>query len=137
MKHDKLRLVFDVHRTVHNIGIQLSRYKKGAVTQAEAIILAYLHEEHTATMSDLHHAFGHKRSTLTGVVERLVTRGFVKRALSPKDRRSFIVTLSGKGVAAAREVHGRLSVLEDAALRNVPERDVAYICDVIARLGTR
>lgn len=45
------------------------------------------------------------RVTIGGAVDRLVTKGLVKREISPRDRRARVLTLSPEGEA----VHARLS----------------------------
>jgi DNA-binding MarR family transcriptional regulator len=134
VKKTRLKVVPQLHRATHQIGLAIGSLAELDVTQAEAIILAFLHEHGRATMSDLHRAFGHRRSTLTNVVDRLVSGGFAKRNVSAADRRSLIVTLSKTGAVVARRVHRLLVALETEALRNTSERDQATLRDVLARL---
>jgi DNA-binding MarR family transcriptional regulator len=96
--------VLELHRAVHAVGLFLDARTSSAVTQPEALILAQLAEHGTQTMNDLHHAFLHRRSTLTSVVDRLETRGFVKRRPADGDRRSLAVELTRAGGTQARAV---------------------------------
>jgi DNA-binding MarR family transcriptional regulator len=48
----------------------------------------------------------------------------IVREVNPKDRRSFVVTLTASGKNAARRVHRSLQKLEDAALARLSERDL-------------
>jgi DNA-binding MarR family transcriptional regulator len=137
MKREKLKLILELHRATHQVGLYVGRLKGSDLSQAEAIILAYLHEHPSATMSDLHRAFGHRRSTLTNVVERLVTRGLAMRNMHPDDRRSLVVTLSRKGTTTALALHRWLSALEKSALQGTADRDIVAFRALLSRLGGR
>ena len=70
---------------------------------AEAFALACLGRASPTRMTDLSHATGIPLSTLTGVVDRLVARGYAERAHGAEDRREVIVSLTGRGRRAQRE----------------------------------
>ena len=104
MKTDvrRLSLIPFVHRATHRIGLWLDAAQPALrVTQGEAHLLAHLAEAGTSSVKALHSAFAHKRSSLTSYLDRLEGRGYVLRALHPKDRRSFLVSLTPAGAAAA------------------------------------
>lgn len=128
-----LRLIFDIHRTTHRIGLFIQRHAPD-LNQAEAHILCHLAESGDATIADLHRAFAHKRSTLTSVLDRLVARGLVTREPSLADRRSFLVALTRSGAAKAAKVHKHLEALEAGALRSADRKSVEAFHEVIRRL---
>jgi DNA-binding MarR family transcriptional regulator len=106
-----LHLVFAIHRMTHEIAIALERANLG-VNQPEAHILAHLAENGASTVADIHRAFGHKRSTLTSILDRLESRQLIERAINPSDRRSFVVRLTHGGASAASEAQNWLRALE-------------------------
>jgi DNA-binding MarR family transcriptional regulator len=112
----RLQLIFSIHRATHRIGLYIQRHAPD-MTQAEAHILCHLHEFGDSTVSELHGAFAHKRSTLTSVLDRLDARGLVTRESSPKDRRSFVIRLTRAGKKKAAKVHRLLESLEAGVLR--------------------
>ena len=112
----RLQLIFGIHRATHRIGLYIQRHEPG-LTQAEAHILCHLQESGDSTIADLHRAFAHKRSTLTSVLDRLDSRGWVTRESSDKDRRTFVVHLTGLGKKKAAKIHRLLESLESGALR--------------------
>jgi DNA-binding MarR family transcriptional regulator len=132
-----LSLIPGVHRATHRIGLWL----EGAVpplelTQGEAHLLAHLVEAGACSVAELHQAFAHKRSSLTSYLDRLESRGHIVRAAHPRDRRSFLVSLTPAGAAAAARVHRRLASLEAAALRHLSAREVeAFQAALEALLG--
>ena len=128
-----LRLILGIHRTTHRIGLFIRRHAPD-LNQAEAHILCHLLESGDSTIADLHRAFAHKRSTLTGVLDRLVERGLVTRAPSQQDRRSFIVSLTRSGAAKAAKVHKCLEDLETKALHGAARKTVDAFHEIIESL---
>ncbi|MGH3025500.1 MAG: MarR family winged helix-turn-helix transcriptional regulator [Gaiellaceae bacterium] len=94
------------------------------ITQGEAHVLARLAVDGKATIGALHDEFGHKRSTLTNIVDRLEGRGFVRREINREDRRSFLIELTGSGRRAATRVTAALDRLERELLVHVSVRDL-------------
>lgn len=129
----RLELIFSIHRATHRIGLFIQRHEPG-LTQAEAHILCHLHEFGDSAVSDLHRAFAHKRSTLTSVLDRLTARGWVKRESSQKDRRSFVVSLTGPGRKRAAKVHGLLESLEAGVLTDSDRSAVEAFGQLIGKL---
>jgi DNA-binding MarR family transcriptional regulator len=108
-------IVAPAHRLVHAIALLVDHATGGALNQAEALVLWHLHASGSATMTDLHRVFGHRRSTLTSVVDRLESRNLVRRKSDPQDRRSFIVSLTPSGRKAAQPVVDAFGALEAGA----------------------
>jgi DNA-binding MarR family transcriptional regulator len=106
-----LYLVFAIHRMTHEIAVALERASLG-VNQPEAHILAHLAENGVSTVADIHRTFGHKRSTLTSILDRLESRQLVERIINASDRRSFVVRLTNSGALVASNVQTWLQALE-------------------------
>jgi DNA-binding MarR family transcriptional regulator len=129
-----LQLVHPVHRATHRIGLYLDDLQERGLTQGEAHILALLAHSGRANVADLHRGLAHKRSTLTSILDRLVRRGLVTRALGETDRRTFIVKLTAKGRRLARRVQRHLSILERAVVGRVNVADLRGFNKVVAAL---
>jgi DNA-binding MarR family transcriptional regulator len=129
-------IVQDIERSAHLIGRHIERAAARLdVTQAEAHVLVQLHRGGAQTVGELQRGFGHKRSTLTSVLDRLDLRGFVDRRVNPHDRRSYIVALTRSGLDAAREVNAVVESLERTIRRRVTARDLEGVRAVAAALG--
>jgi DNA-binding MarR family transcriptional regulator len=105
------------------------------VTQAEAHVLAQLDRHGPQTVGELQRGFGHKRSTLTNVLDRLDLRGLIERRLNPHDRRSFVVATTREGARSARHVTQVLDGLERKVRREVTRRDIDGVHAVAEALG--
>lgn len=104
------------------------------LTQGEAHVLAQIAQSDIISMATLHHEFGHKRSTLTNLLDRLERRKLVRRERNRDDRRSFVVILTPSGRRAARQVTGALDRLERELGQRVEERDLAGVDTVVRAL---
>ena len=88
-----------IERAAHAVGLYLANRSGFELTQAEAHVLAFLHPRCEARINEIHEAFGHRRSTLTSVVDRLEKRKLLERASDPADRRVVVVALTPAGSA--------------------------------------
>src|SRR5690242_5956984 len=111
-------IVAPLERAVHAVGLRLG------ANQAESHVLARL-ARGPATLADLHHSFGHKRSTLTAVVDRLEAKGLVRRGSNPDDRRSVVVSLTTAGRPAAKRAHKTVAALEREVAKACSPADLA------------
>lgn len=118
-----LTLVPAIHRAAHAIASFLDADPELKVTQAEAHILAHLSEHGDSTVGQIHLAFGHKRSTLTSILNRLEDRALITCRVHPNDRRSLVIGLTPAGEALAADVHQKLLDLEQEILGAFSARD--------------
>jgi DNA-binding MarR family transcriptional regulator len=129
-------MIATIERSTHLISTYLERELTGvAVTQAEAHVLAQLERRGPTALGDLHREFGHKRSTLTSVIDRLENRAWVRREINPADRRSFVIRLTRRGQAPARAVTDALDRLEAQIAGTVSPRDLRGLEAVSAALS--
>jgi len=126
-------LVPALHRVVHAIALSLDP-TLGDLTQAEAHVLAHLAESGSSTVGQLHRAFGHRRSTLTSVLDRLEGRGHVRRELNPADRRTFTIVPTAAGKKAGRRARAALERIESAALAETSDAELAAFRRVLERI---
>lgn len=129
-------MIADLERATHLVAVHLERAAgELGVTQAEAHVLAQLARRGPLSAAVLHREFGHKRSTLTNVLDRLEGRGLIRRALNPDDRRSFVIQPTTAGTRAGKRVALVLDELERDVLSRVSERDLAGVRAVAAALA--
>jgi DNA-binding MarR family transcriptional regulator len=126
-----LTFIPQLHRATHAVALALASDPDLDVSQAEAHVLAHLHESGPARISELHQRFGHRRSTLTSVLDRLEQRALITRKNDPTDRRSFVVNLTKKGRSVAAAVHRALLEIERTALAGLSEAKRAQVTDAL------
>jgi DNA-binding MarR family transcriptional regulator len=129
-----LRLIPPVHRATHRIGLYLAAGQTEPLSQGESHILALLATSSPTTVGELHRGLAHKRSTLTSILDRLAGRGLITRAVGVADRRTFVVSLTGKGRRVAREVLQQLADLERAVAARASDADLLAFSRVVAAI---
>lgn len=131
-----LTLIPAIHRAAHAIATLIDANGKLAVTQAEAQVLAHLAAHGASTVGQIHSEFGHKRSTLTSILNRLEARGLITCSVNESDRRSFLIGLTPAGQMLARDVLKKLSQLEEKILESFPPQDRERAFGILAAVTT-
>ena len=129
---NKLTAIPAIERATHAVSLFLGTRPDFNVSQAEAHVLTFLHVHGPSRINEIHDAFGHRRSTLTSVLDRLEKRRLLKRSIDPSNRRSVVVSLSGNGVKLAQSVYRTLESLEREALTGISADDLLAVERVAA-----
>jgi MarR family transcriptional repressor of emrRAB len=119
------------HRTLQALTVALADLD---LTASEINTLANLADGRSRNVRELAEDTGTRATTLTGVLDRLERRGYLIRELDPADRRSFRITLTTPGRAAARKVRAAVSELEAAATAGLSARQLAGYHAVVSAL---
>jgi MarR family transcriptional regulator, 2-MHQ and catechol-resistance regulon repressor len=126
-----------IERGAHLIGTYLEQaVDELGVTQAEAHVLALLARRGPTSIGTLHGELARRRSTLTNILDRLETRGLVRREINREDRRSFVIHLTPGGQRAAEQVVRARAELERLVAAIVSERDLQGLDAVIQALAS-
>lgn len=106
-----------LERATHAVALWIERtFQDLRLTQAEAHVLTYLARHAPCSINELHRSFGHKRSTLTSLLDRLEGRGWILRGSHPTSRRLVMVHLTAAGMPVAERVSTALTALEERVL---------------------
>ena len=84
-------------------GIQLDFFVKRGVTQTQFLVMAAVRAYTRCTMGTLAKNLHISMSTASGLVERLVRTGYLRRIPQSEDRRQVVATLTAKGEAFFKE----------------------------------
>jgi MarR family transcriptional regulator, organic hydroperoxide resistance regulator len=96
----------DINEITKEISIMIPKLMKGAksdflsksnITSAQMIMLVSIHDCGQCSLKTLANERGISPPTATGLIDRLVKAGYVKRSDDPDDRRAVIVSLTQKG----------------------------------------
>ena len=127
-----LRLIAHLHKATHQVGLYVHReLSELGISQAEAHVLSHLSLHGPCSIAEVHHSFGHRRSTLTSILNRLEDRGLIAREVHPDDRRSYLLRLTRDGKPVASSARRTLERLEARALSRLSEQQVASFVAVI------
>ena len=119
------------HHTLHVLGNALPELRLSA---AEINVLANLGGGGTLNVRQLSEQTGSRANTLTGILDRLESRGYLSRELDPRDRRSFRLPLTEAGQAAAGRVLTVIADLERTALAGLSAGQIAGYHAVLSAL---
>ena len=121
-----------LERATHALALWVERtFQDEGLSQAEAHVLAYLARQPATTINDLHTSFGHKRSTLTSILDRLEARGWVRRARHPTSRRLVALELTEAGQAVGERVSNALQAVEKQVRAQEGDAAIATFLEVI------
>lgn len=128
-KTDASRQTLRVVSPMHKANRQMSIHLNGSLDElglsgAECHMLAFIDVYKPCPIGELVRVFGHKRSTTTSILDRLVDRGFLVREVNPKDRRSFLVKTTAKGSALAETAGRPVQAFDLEVVARVTERDM-------------
>lgn len=120
-----LEFLSPLHKASRQISVYLEgRTRELGVSPIEGHVLTYLRSYAPASIRDLVSVFGIKQSTFTSLLDRLEQDGFVRRAINPDDRRSFLIHITDRGTELAARLTRLLRTLEDDIRGRVEGRDV-------------
>jgi DNA-binding MarR family transcriptional regulator len=84
---------------------QASQFLKVKITLPQLFVLGILKKENELRMTDLAKFIGVTTAAMTGIVDRLIKYGYLKRQAGVEDRRIIKVSLTAKGAALVTKVN--------------------------------
>jgi len=108
----------------------------GDLTVAQVRALFALDVREAATAGEIAEAARLSPASVTGMLDELERDGMVTRVRSESDRRRVLVTLTDKGRTVLGRRRSRWLKRWEAAMEDVPERDLKAAADVMRRIGT-
>jgi DNA-binding MarR family transcriptional regulator len=98
-------------------------------------MLSYLRSYSPSPVSELHRVFGIKRSTLTSMLDRLASRGWLARSPSTRDRRVILVSLTEGGRVRAYRIQTAVDELEARIGADLNEEEPAGFYAVMSAIA--
>lgn len=84
---------------------------------------------------DIGEALGLYRSNLVAVIDELFGRGLIHRAVNPDDRRSYLLSLTDKGVAFMPSINAAHGQHLDRVTKAIGPHDSALLVEMLYRLA--
>ncbi len=128
-----------VAQLVPNIlrGVQLEFFVRRGVTQTQFLVLIAIHAYGRCPMGTLARNLHVRMPTATGIVDRLVRNGVVRRAPSSEDRRRVLVTLTANGRTFIEDFQAVVRRRWDEVLASLEPRELRAFYKVITKLRQR
>ena len=106
------------------------------LTSSQAFILGYLcHQQDAPVCSkDIERQFGFSHPTVSGLLQRLGSKGFIICEPSPEDRRFNRILVTEKARQIDREIHKQIDSTEQILVGGMTEEEVAQLKDFLDRM---
>ncbi len=131
-----LWLLSPLHKANRQIAVYLeSLTDTYEVSPGEGHLLTYLASYGPCPISELVRVFGHRASTLTGMLDRLEGSELLVRRPNAHDRRSFLIELTPAGRRLATSLTEELVRLEAAVAERVSAEEMAGFAAVMRAVG--
>jgi len=108
----------------------------GDLNEKELFIISFIGEKRSVKMSDIADYLQAPLSTLTTIVDKLVTNKFLLRYNSNDDRRVVKVELDRKGKASFKEFKDRKEIMAKKVLGHLSESEQETLIANLAQLVT-
>jgi DNA-binding MarR family transcriptional regulator len=113
---DTVEILIDIRKIVRSINLESKRIQKDfGISIPQLLCLGHLKNSntHQATHGELMRLLSLNSSTITGIINRLESRKYVKRVMSKKDKRVTLISITAKGLKvvnkAPRVLHDQLA----------------------------
>jgi len=127
--------VMNTLRTADLIFDQIGRLLRPLnVSAAGGLVLGILHDHGPMTPSDLGERLIVTRATVTGVLDSLEQRGFVRRSANPVDRRSLVVAITPAGLTVVQELRTIVHRHEKAWLSGLSDQELRGYIEQLHRI---
>ncbi|HQH99787.1 MAG TPA: MarR family winged helix-turn-helix transcriptional regulator [Deltaproteobacteria bacterium] len=138
MKRDE-RFIFLIGQARNRLFTRLDQalIETAGVTAAQSGALYYLMANDGCLLSELSRALLLDKSAITGLIDRLESKGLVKRRATPADRRAINIFLTDAGRSAAMKCLGVTKRYNDAIKEGLSEDEVECFSRILQKIITR
>ncbi len=131
----------DVTLAVRELVLGWDRYREAVAEElgvgtTEVVALGFLYHDGPRTPSDIGQRLNLTSGSVTALLDRLESAGFVARSQNPDDRRSLLATATPAGRHAMQWFYERLDEMVAGALESVPGLAVGGIVTFANAMGT-
>ena len=106
------------------------------LTSRQVDLLGFLreHDNHEATQKELTEYLHTSYATTSGVIKRLVEKGFVERVTSKDDRRANVIRLADDAVPVVDECVRKFRSMDALLMAGLSDEDQERLMDLLERL---
>jgi DNA-binding MarR family transcriptional regulator len=141
-RHETDRIGTFILSPLHKAYRQAILYMEGqdcginaGVGSSEIHLLAYIRRFGPCPISEISRVFGHKKSTVTSMLDRLVEKGYITREVNPDDRRTFMLSIRPEGDTVARAAGALVERFEREVAARISEDDLAGFRRVLTAIS--
>ena len=113
---------------------QLKGLYKDKVTLPQLLILEFLHKEGQSQMGFLAHFMNVTTAAMTGIADRLVRDGYVRRVYDPEDRRVIKIELTPRGDELVKKIHEERHSMVIKIFGRISQKDRADYLRILTQI---
>ena len=102
--------------------------------QSHTLVYLYKHTEEDITQRDLERALSLKPSTINGIVERLLEKGYITRCTSPTDGRCRLLHLTEAGEGLVESLRAALNRTDATVLSDLSDEEQTQLESLLRRV---
>ena len=118
-------------------GVQLDFFVKRGVTQTQFLVLGSVRAYGRCTMSTLADSLHVRMPTVTGIIDRLVQSGHVRRLPTPEDRRQVLIELTPRGQRFFQQFEAVIRRRWAEVLRSLEPKELEAFHQVVTKLRAK
>lgn len=136
-KAEREKLSRSIVQLMPNIiqGVHIGFLAKRNLTQTQFFVLVAIHSQGCPAMHALSSNMQVSMPTMSGIVERLVKAGYVKRVSHPQDRRQVLVQLTAKGGGVIADFQQAAATRWQKVLLALEPKDIESFQGIVNKLN--
>ena len=103
-------------------------------SKSELFSMLYIDKRKEVTMSELVEYINTPMSTATGIIDRLVKNGYVKRERSETDRRIVVLRLTEEGLRFIKELKDMIYEYLGMAIKDLTEEEKQFMARIVLKI---
>ncbi|BEP29966.1 MarR family winged helix-turn-helix transcriptional regulator [Helicovermis profundi] len=107
---------------------KLSKYD---ITYSQYLLLENLYKKGDLSQKELLNIIGIKGSTLTGIIDILLMKGFVRRVVNTEDKRLRNIVITDKGLDNYKKTRKVVLIIEKRVLKKIKKDEEVHLLSVI------
>ena len=115
-------------------GAHIGSMTKGSITQTQFLVLVFIYARKNTPMSQIAKKMNVRLPTVTGMIDRLVLSGYVKRVVNPDDRRQVMVTLTPQGLRLLQQFQLIIGERWENVLRVLSQKELEQFYKIVIKL---
>lgn len=136
-KIDRKTAAIAISHLMPNIiqGAHLGVLSSRMMTQSQFLLMLSIHARGQCPMGSLAAHMKVQLPTMTGMVNRLVTAGYLKRIVNNDDRRQVVIELTPKGSVFLKDFQSIITRRWEDVLKSLDDKEVESFHHIIVKLN--
>lgn len=138
MKYNSFEIAMLIKEIYANtMGIVSSNLRESGLTNQQIMVIKLIAHNKKVNISQLCEEMSLAKGTVSGIVARLESAGYVKKVKDENDKRNTYVTFSDKGLEFAKEFRKEINESFDKVFENFTEEEVNEVRSSLIKLRNK